>query len=32
MQAMRGAGAVAYLVKGASANDILGALLAAAGA
>jgi DNA-binding NarL/FixJ family response regulator len=32
MAAMRGAGAVAYVVKGAPAGDILGALLAAAGA
>jgi DNA-binding NarL/FixJ family response regulator len=30
MQAMRGAGAVAYVVKGAPADDILGALLEAA--
>jgi len=31
MEAMRGAGAVAYVVKGAPANDILVALHAAAG-
>jgi DNA-binding NarL/FixJ family response regulator len=31
MEAMRGAGAVAYVVKGAPANDILGALHDAAG-
>jgi len=32
MEAMRGAGAVAYVVKGAPATDILGALQDAAGA